>query len=186
MALQIISFVTRCCKFLSIKSLHRLMIGITKLTKTCATSKFSSSREAPLLMTKALHQIICNREAPMDPSTIVEVLNSLFGQWNAKSSDNLVCAVSNVVADGMSRISKMPSLHCKDSVRRQMAIDLLSPALTTLCRTFISKSAQVLDQTANACARIIVNCVDERLVVETTVISTLLRKNAFRYHSKSD
>ena len=42
MALQIISFVTRCCKFLSIKSLHRLMIGITKLTKACATSKYSS------------------------------------------------------------------------------------------------------------------------------------------------
>ena len=164
MALQTASFVVRSCKFMTVLSLNKLLIAMSSINAGKAPVK---SRETQYLVTKAMHDIICNPDAPIDPVTLDEVLRKILCPWNPKMEGDFAIAFTDLVADAISRISKVPFSGCDDEAQRKIAIDLMPEAIRILCSFFNSRSSQLLEQTANACARIIVNCVDERLVGET-------------------
>ena len=165
MALQLISFLRLCSSLFTGKTTKKLLLRISDLVLKRAA--YSTARGCSTLATKAIHHFICDTEVSMHPNTIIEILGRFLEPWSSKTEPSLICAVANLIADGVSRLSKMPSGDCDDATRRDLAINALPRISTTLVGLFHSKAQNVHGIVADAFARIIVNCVDERLVIET-------------------
>ena len=165
LALQTISFLRLNSSHFTAKATKKLLLRISDLVLKRAAH--TSARGCSTLATKAIHHFVCDTESPIHPNAMMEVLSRFLEPWSSKTDSSLVCAVVNLLADGISRISKMPSTDCDDSTRRDLAINFLPRVAVTLVGFFHSNSNNVHQTVADAFARVIVNCVDERLVHET-------------------
>ena len=165
MALQTLSFLRLCSSLFTGKMTKKLLLRITDMVFKRAAH--STARGCATLATKAIHHFICDTQCPMHPNTVIEIVGRFLDPWSSKTEPSLVCAVANLIADGISRVSKMPSTDCDDAIRRDLVINVLPRASTTLVGLFHSRSQDVHRTVSDAFARVIVNCVDERLVNET-------------------
>ena len=165
MALQIISFLRLSSSLFTAKATKKLLQRTTSLVLKRAAH--TSARGCATLATKAIHHFICNKESPIHPNTMIDIMGPFLEPWSSKIDSSLVCAVANLIADGISRVSKMPSSDINDAARRDLAVNVLPRVSATLVGLFHSSSKDVHRAVSDAFARVIVNCVDERLVNET-------------------
>ena len=165
MALQTISFLRLNSSLFTAKATKKLLLRTSDLVLQRAAH--TSARGCSTLATKAIHHFICDAESPIHPSAVVDIMSRFLEPWSTKIDASLIGAVANLLADGISRISKLPSTDCDDATRRELAINVLPRVSATFAGFFHSNSPNVHQIVADAFARAVVNCVDERLVTET-------------------